>query len=146
MTNETTPIDEQQVSEPIIADTETTADTTIDMNVGPAESEPTFSSVWNDLTEGMTDEIVRLYREDGLPFVKVWSKQKGNVHFRMDIHSQRECKERNCRGWQPPKQRKTKVGEPPPIQVQQEQESVRTHEVGEAEAEPVPQETTGQSE
>jgi hypothetical protein len=125
---------------------------TVEKTVQP---EPTFQSMWDDVTLGLTDEIVRLYREAGMPPMKVWSKQKGNVHYRTDIHQGGrggQCRERGCSGWQSPRQPEPKVLKSPPIEAEQaqdnepKQDEPAASDQAEAELEPVPQETISQSE
>jgi hypothetical protein len=134
-------------------ETESIHQATVEETVPP---EPTFQSMWNDITGGLTDEIVRLYREAGMPPMKVWSKQKGNVHYRTDIHQGGrggQCRERGCSGWQSARQPKPKVIKSPPIEAEQAQdnepkqdEPTASDGQGETELEPVPQETMDQSE
>jgi hypothetical protein len=136
----------EQESERVMTDTAVTAE------AAPAEPEPTFQTMWDDITEGITDDVVRLYREANTPFVPVWSKQKGNVHFRVDIHPRSVCRHDSaCPSWQRPKQPKANVTEAQWLEAQQAHESKQiadeptADEVEEDDLEPEPQETRDQS-
>jgi hypothetical protein len=101
--------------------------------------------MWDDQNEGETDDVVSLYREAGMPPIKVYSQLKGDVHIRRDIHPLALCKsEAGCDNWNPDKRhRKPKVSRQLRTQPGTESTPVST---ANGEAGNVSQETIGQSE